>query len=142
VDVYTKILLADAVKAHQMLERLGEGEGLLQQINVALKKWDLRASSAVSAPRAAGLGQPQVCILHIYIYIYIYIIYNTHTHTHTHTHIDRSGAAACLPRSLPAILFHSCRLRWSMPRNTSPPWAVDWCASPRVLATTSQKSSL
>jgi hypothetical protein len=68
VDVYTKILLADAVKARQMLERLGEGEGLLQLINVGLKKQDLQESSAVSAPRAPGLGQTQVCI---YIYIYI-----------------------------------------------------------------------
>jgi predicted transcriptional regulator of viral defense system len=62
VDVHTQILLADALKVRQMLERLGEGEGLLQQINVGLKKQDLRVSSAVSAPRAAGLGQPQVCI--------------------------------------------------------------------------------
>jgi hypothetical protein len=56
VDVYKHILLGDAVKAGQMLEKLGEGEGLLQQINVGLEKQGLRASSAVSAPQARGLS--------------------------------------------------------------------------------------
>jgi hypothetical protein len=56
VDVYKHILLGDAVKARQMLEKLGEGEGLLQQINVGLEKQGLRASSAVSAPQARDLS--------------------------------------------------------------------------------------